>query len=78
MQLRIDSDASYLVAPKARSRAGGYHYLGNKDGNLFNRPKIRLPTVIKAGMLSAAESKVGSIYLNAKEAICLICSLEEL
>ena len=38
MILSIDSNAAYLVAPKARSRAGGYHYLGNKDGKLFNDP----------------------------------------
>jgi hypothetical protein len=29
MQLRIDSDASYLNAPHARSRIGGHHYLSN-------------------------------------------------
>ena len=31
MQLNIDTDAAYLVAKRARSRAGGYHYLGNID-----------------------------------------------
>jgi hypothetical protein len=29
MQLWIDSDASYLNAPHARSRIGGHHYLSN-------------------------------------------------
>ena len=29
MILTLDSDAAYLNAPKARSRAGGYQYLGN-------------------------------------------------
>ena len=72
MQLHIDSDAAYLVAPKARSRAGGYHYLGNKDGTLFNGPIFILAKVIKAVMSSAAESEVGALYLNAREAICLI------
>ena len=34
MILNVVSDAAYLVCPQARSsRAGGYHYLGNKDGN---------------------------------------------
>ena len=36
MILTIDSDAAYLVAPKARSRAGGFHYLDNKDKRLIN------------------------------------------
>jgi hypothetical protein len=29
MILTIDSDAAYQVAAKSRSRASGYHYLGN-------------------------------------------------
>ena len=78
MQLHINSDAAYLVAPKARSRAGGYHYLGNKDGKLFNGPIFILAKVIKAVMSSAAESEVGGLYLNAREAIILIYTLEEL
>ena len=32
MMLAVDSDAAHLVAPMARSRAGGHHCLGNKDG----------------------------------------------
>ena len=31
MILKIHSDASYLSEPKARSRTGGHHYLGNKN-----------------------------------------------
>jgi hypothetical protein len=42
MILRIDSDAAYLVCPKAHKRAGGYHYLGSKDGTLFNGPILVL------------------------------------
>ena len=30
--LSCESDAAYLFAPKSRSRAGRYHYLGNKAG----------------------------------------------
>ena len=40
MQLHIDTNAAYLVHPKARSRAGGYHYLGNFDGKLLIGPYI--------------------------------------
>ena len=36
MILFIDSDAAYLVEPEAKSRAGGFFYLGNKDGKLIN------------------------------------------
>ena len=48
MQLLIDSDASYLTAPKVRSRAGIYHYLGNHDRALFNGPICVLAKTIKA------------------------------
>ena len=50
MQLEIDCDADYLVASKARSRAVGYHYLGNYDGKLFNEPIYVLAKVIKSVM----------------------------
>ena len=29
MIIQGDSDAAYLVCPEARSRAGGYYFLGN-------------------------------------------------
>ena len=38
MLYKIDSDAAYLVNPDVRSRAGGYHYLGNTNNNLSNGP----------------------------------------
>ena len=37
MILTIDGDAVYLVAAMARSRAGGFHYLGNHAEDIFNR-----------------------------------------
>ena len=36
MVLRTDSDAAYLVSPGARSRAGGYHYLADRQGKFHN------------------------------------------
>jgi hypothetical protein len=36
MQLNIHSDASYLSEPKAKSRIGGYFYLGNKKNTRRN------------------------------------------
>ena len=47
MSDKIDSDAVYLVCLDARSRAGGYHYLGNVDSNLFNGPIYILVTIIE-------------------------------
>ena len=78
MQLHIDSNAAYLVHPKARSRAGGYHYLGNFDGKLFNGPIYILAKVIKAVMSSAADAECGSLYINASDAVSFIITLWEL
>jgi hypothetical protein len=78
MILTIDSDAAYLVAAKARSRAAGYFYLGNKDNQLFNGPIYILTKLIKAVMSSAAEAECGGLYLNAKESVPMRNTLIEL
>ena len=36
MVLNIDSDAAYLVAPKARSRVAGYYHLTNNPSTTKN------------------------------------------
>ena len=61
MILHVESDATYLVCPKARSRAGGFHYLSNKDGTLMNSPIWVLAKVIKNVMASAAEAELASL-----------------
>ena len=78
MILSCDSDAAYLVATKSRSRAGGYHYLGNKDGKQFNGPVYVLAKIINAVMASAAEAEVGALYMNAQELSPMRTTLEEL
>ena len=70
------NNAAYLVCPQARSRAGGYHFIGNKDKKLFNGPVLVLAKVIKNVMSSAAEAEVAALFMNAQEALpirqCLI------
>ena len=78
MLLQLYTDAAYLVAPKARSRAAGYHFLGNKDGNLHNGPIYVLAKIIKAVMSSAAEAESGGAFMNATEACAFRTTLEEL
>ena len=48
---------------------GGFHFLGNKDGKLFNGPILVLAKVIRNVMASAAESEVGGLFMNAQEAV---------
>ena len=76
MILRVDSDAAYLVAPEARSRAGGYRYLSDKSGMIFNGPVLVLAKVIKNVMASATEAERGALYMNAQEAVALRNCLE--
>ena len=78
MQLEIDCDAAYLVASKSRSRAAGYHYLGNYDEKLFNGPIYVLAKFIKAVISPAAEAEIESLFLNAGESVQYIKTLEEL
>ena len=78
MILQVDSDAAFHARPKARSRAGGYQYLGSENYDLFNAPILVISKVIKGVMGSAAEAEVAAIHLNAKEAIPMRQCLEEM
>jgi hypothetical protein len=69
MILNVHSDAAYFVAPEARSRAGGFHFLGTKNCTQFNRPLLVLARTIKNVMTSATESKISALFINAREAI---------
>ena len=60
MILHVESDAAYLVAPMARSRAGGYYYFGSRDGTMFNTSVFVQAKVIKNVMASAAKTEVCS------------------
>ena len=76
MILHVDSDAAYLVAPEARSRAGGYQYLSNKEGTLFNGPILTIAKVMKNVMASATEEELKALFMNAQEATVLRNCLE--
>merc|ERR1711884_585583 len=78
MILYVDSDAAFQVCEQARSRTGGYHYLGNHDGKFFNAPIEAVSTVIKPVMASAAEAEVAALFHNAQVAIPIRTCLEEL
>ena len=82
MVLNVHSDASYLSAPKARSRAGGYFFLGSlpKDNEpiALNGAFYVLCTILKLVASSAAEAELGALFLNAKQAKIIVITLEEL
>ena len=82
MLLRIHSDASYLSEPEARSRAGGYFYLGNVNedstAQYLNGPIHIVATIIKHVMASAAEAELAALFINAKEGTVIRTTLQEM
>ena len=80
MILHIHSDASYLTASKARSRAGGHFFLSsNKEKDApYNGPVHSLAKIIKNVMTSTAESELGGLFMNCQEAVPIRNTLEEL
>jgi hypothetical protein len=71
MQLKVQSDASYLSVSHARSRAGGFHYLGNKGketATVLNGGIHCISLILDVVVASAGEAEYGAIYINAVEA----------
>ena len=85
MQLHVDSDAAYLVAPQAKSRAAGYFYLSKRPSSTTTAPTppLNAPihiecTLLKHVVSSAAEAETGALFHNCKTAIELKHMLEAL
>ena len=79
MKLAIHSDASYLSEPKARSRAGGHFFCSeNVADPADNGAVLTVATIIKQVMSSAAEAELGGLFINAKKAVPIRTTLEEL
>ena len=82
MVLNVHSDASYLTAPKARSRAGGHFFLGSipKDGCpiRLNGAILTQCAILKCVAASAAEAELGALFLNAMEARIIRLTLTEM
>lgn len=79
MQLVIHFDASYLSKPESRSQAGEHHFLSNNDSNPPNNGAVlNISAIIQMVMSSAAETEIGALFINAKRAVPLRKTLEEL
>jgi hypothetical protein len=72
MILNFYSDASYLSVTKAQSRARGYFFLGsiphNGDSIQLNGAIHVACTILKLVAASAAEAKLGALFLNSQDA----------
>ena len=79
MVLNVHSDASYLIEPKARSRAGGHFYMSsNSTHSEDNGAVLNIAKIMKHVMTSAAEAEIGALFLNSRQAIPASRLLEEM
>ena len=79
MVLAINSDASYLSEPKARSRAGGHFFLSDDTGiPANNRAILNIAHIIKHVMSLATEAEIAALYIMAREAVYIRIILEEM
>jgi hypothetical protein len=71
MILYIHSDASYLSEPKARSRVGGYFYLGNNNEPAKNsHPNCPIHVesrIMKNVMAAASQAEIGAFFHNGQD-----------
>ena len=80
MVLHVDTDAAYLVLPKARSRVAGYYQLldyPTKQDSINGPLHIECKT-IRNVVASAAEAEMGGLYHNAQTSIPIRYILEAL
>ncbi len=79
MILNIHSDASYLSAGRACSRAGGYLFLVSllvHNQPIFLNGNIQITcSILKLVSASAVEVELGALLLNAQESKILILIL---
>ena len=79
MVLAIHSDASYLSEPNARSRAGGHMFMStNTDIPNNNGAVLNTSHIIQAVMSSTAKAELGALSINAKHAMSMRHTLNEL
>ena len=72
MQLYVYSDASYRSEPNARSRVGGYFYLGNNNeppDKLKPKGAVHIESrIMKNATAAASEAEVGALFHNGQQA----------
>ena len=83
MQLYVDTDAAFLVLPKARSRIAGYFRLLNHQDSgkkfyLDNGPILIECKTLRSVVTSAAESETYGVFHNAKKTLPIIYMLTQM
>ena len=80
MIMNTHSDASYLSAPKSRSRVGGYFFMGTSNAitTPLNGPIHCEAKILRHVMSSAAEAEIGALFVNAKSILSFRVTLAEM
>eukprot|EP00957_Ditylum_brightwellii_P011867 894302-Ditylum_brightwellii.AAC.1 len=87
MVLHIHSDASYLSAPRARTRAGGHFFLSDRPSNPTkpkesvappNSPIHLVCKLLCNVMTSTTKAEIGALYTNARKGEEFRTALQEL
>jgi hypothetical protein len=79
---KLYTDSLTKLPPKARSRVGGYFYLGNKDeppdSHKPNGPILVESRILTNVMAAASEAEIGALFHNGKEGAHIRQFLKEL
>jgi hypothetical protein len=82
MIMNVHSDASYLSKFDAQSRSWGHFSMGwslkDSDPIRLNGSFFTLCAILRFVVASAAEAKLGTLFLNCKEGMLFCLTLEEL
>jgi hypothetical protein len=72
-------NTSYQSEHKACSRAGGHMFMaGNEDIPINNGAVLNISQIIRAVMSLAAEAELGALFIKAKTAVSMQCTLKEM
>ena len=77
--MAVNSNASYVCEPKAKSRAGS-HFLMSNNAKIppSNSAILNIAHIIKHVMTLATEAKLVALYIMAQEAVYMRIILEEM
>ena len=82
MQLHVDTDAAYLVLPKAKSRIAGYfrllHHTDSPNFTTDNGAIFILCNTLRSVVSSAAEAETHGTFHNAKHSIPIVYILHQM
>jgi hypothetical protein len=82
MIMNVHSDASSLSKANARSQACGHFFMGwspqNGDPIRLNGAFFTLCAILRFVVASASEAELGTLFLDCKEGMIFLLTLEEL